>query len=250
MDAKRLFLVIALSCASAVARAQPDADRSLRSAAPSELPADGSDSRVLSVQLDGSIGRPGDIRMVADQATVQNALAAGGGATRDSYRLGTLLLRRTGLGDGPVDCIPLEALHASLLMQDDPELGKRTDVIRQLLSGQRIRVDARDAVAGEVGIRPVLLQDGDLLALPGRSGVVYVATAQGAIVRVPHSPSAAADVYIDQLPKADRKGVGKFVLHYPNGRQLELALDAWRYRPTRVPPGSLIAPDSVCLRSE
>ncbi|MDP9141308.1 MAG: hypothetical protein M3O62_11030 [Pseudomonadota bacterium] len=147
-------------------------------------------------------------------------------------------------------CTPLAARHASLLIQDDPKLGARTDLISQLQSGQLVRIGARDGLAGEPGVPTFLLQEGDLLALPARSSVVYVATAEGTIVRLPHEPSAAADAYIKRLPRADRKGVDRFMLHYPNGEPLELAVDPWHYRPTMIPPGSLIAPESVCLLRE
>ncbi|HEY1075265.1 MAG TPA: hypothetical protein VGE51_01125 [Fontimonas sp.] len=247
MDAKRLLLITALSCVSALAHAQDDAGRSPRSTATIDSSAP---TGTVTVQLDGAVERPGNIKIPAADANVRNVLAAGGGATPDSYRLATLLLRRSGAGGDEPTCIPLAARHAGLLLQDDPRLGKDTEAIRQLMSGQRVRIDASDSVAAEPGARPVMLQDGDFLAIPARSGSVYVATGAGRIVRMPHLPSAPADEYVDQLPKEDRRGVSRFVLHYPNGRQFALSLGAWRYRPTAVPPGSLIAPESVCLRSE
>lgn len=247
MDVKRLFLISALAFASVDTGLAAETGRALRATSALDQSSTDSPADQVAILVAGAVERPGAATLPVAQATVAGVLAAVGGASRESYRLATLLLRRTGENSENAACLPLAARHASLLIQDDPKLGSRTDLITQVLSGQLVRIAARDGLAG---VPTFLLQAGDLLALPARSSVVYVATAQGAIVRLPHEPSAPAETYLEQLPKTERKGVDAFTLHYPNGRQLELAVDPWNYRPTMIPPGSLIAPESVCLLRE
>jgi hypothetical protein len=251
MDVKRLFLISALVFASVDISLAAEIGRALRvTTALNQSSTDSSEDHQVTILVAGAVERPEAVTLPAAEATVAGVLAAAGGASRESYRLSTLLLRRTGVDSDEAACMPLAARHASLLIQDDAKLGARTDLISQLLSGQLVRIAARDYLAGESGVPTLLLQEGDLLALPARSTVVYVATVQGRIVRLPHEPSAAAEIYLGQLPTVDRKGIDKVLLHYPSGQQIELALDPWRYRPTMIPPGSLIAPDSVCLLRE
>ncbi len=250
MDVKRLFLISALVCASVDTGFAAETGRALRVAMALDQASTDSPEDRVAILVAGAVERPGSVTLSAAKATVAEVLAAVGGASRESYRLSTLLLRRTGVDRADVACTPLAARHAALLIQDDPKLGSRTDLIAQLLSGQLVRINARDGLAGEPGVPTFLLQTDDLLALPSRSAVVYVATAHGTIVRLQHEPSAPAETYLKQLQKADIKGVDEFVLHYPNGQQLELAVDPWHYRLTMIPPGSLIAPESVCLLRE
>ncbi len=247
VDAGRFAAVVVLAFALIGGDAAAEAGRALQvSSALGEAPASVSGHGV-SVVVAGAVERPGGVSLSAEDATVAKVLQAVGGASRQGYRLATLLLRRTGQNAEPA-CLPAASRHAMLLIKGDPTLGSRDDLVTQLSSGQLIRLDARDAVVAEAV--PLLLQDGDLLALPQRTGTVYVAGAQGAIVRMQHDPTAAAKAYLAQLPKAERQGVDEFVLHYPNGRTLNLALDAWNYQPTMVPPGSLIAPGSVCFQRD
>lgn len=249
MDVMRFLMMLMSLFVFADGALAAEANRRLQPTDTLDLSAAEADGRVA-VLLAGAVERPGSVVLDAVQATVGRAIAAAGGASRDSYRFATLLLRRTGANADAAECLPVMARLAGLLIQDDPKLGSRTDLVSQLASGQLISLDPRDTVAATPGVAPLLLQDGDLLALPSRSSVVYMATAQGAIVRLRHEPAAPAERYIEQLPKADRRGIDEFILHYPNGQQTELAIDAWRYRPTMIPPGALIAPDSVCLRRD
>lgn len=250
MDVKRLILISVLLFAQHGSGQAAEAGRPLRATPSVSSPSSVSPSDRVTVLLAGAVERPGAVGLAAAQASVANALAAAGGTSRQSYRLATLLLRRSRADTAQAECLPLDARHAALLIEDDPLLAVRKDLVSQLLSGQLIRLDARDDIVSEPGVPTFLLHDGDLLAVPARSSVVYVATTGGAIRRLRHEPSAPAESYLKQLSKADRQGADDFVLHYPNGRQLELAIEAWRYRPTMVPPGSLIAPDQVCLRRE
>lgn len=208
----------------------------------------------LSVRVAGAVSRPGVAMISPLAATLDGLLARAGDVLPEGYRFGTLVLRAASAGaavssDGPAVCLPPADFHALLLLGDDPALSLDADTTAAIRQRRLARATAPTLVRGSLGAAEwPKLQDGDIVAVPQRTPLVYVAAADGRVARLQHESSVLADEYLD---RADLGGSGaKHVLLYPDGRPIELSLDAWRYRPTMVPPGSLIAPAVGCLPVE
>ncbi|MFA5940152.1 MAG: hypothetical protein WC809_12415 [Sinimarinibacterium sp.] len=242
-------LLVALG-AGAAATAAETPQPGLRLSAPGE-------AVKISVTAVGAVKRPGKVAVSPLAATVDGVISVAGGARTDAYRFAVMVLRAdTGASaeaeSSSARCVPLADLHAALLVRDDADLASDAALSRQLLGGQLRRAALQDVVLGLETASPAPdLLDGDMLVLPGRTGTVYVAAdGSGRIARFQHEPTVRAEEYLRLADPEDAADVDRYVLLYPNGRAVDLRLAPWRYEPTMVPPGSLIAPAVDCLPGE
>ena len=189
-------------------------------------------------------------------ATVDAVTEAAGGKRLDAYRFAAMILRADPDAVASVDpavqrCVPLADLHAALLLRDDIALGAQADLADRLLNGQLRRGGLQNIVLGvEKAYREPELLDGDVLALPARTGTVYVVPSAGRIMKFQHEATVRAEEYLQLADPEDTADVDRYILLYPSGRAVDLKLAPWRYEPTMVPPGSLIAPAVDCLPGE
>lgn len=211
------------------------------------------DAATVSVTVVGAVRKPRKVIASPLAATVDALIESAGGPWPETYRFAAMILRAgpaIATSEASGRCVPLADLHASLLLRDDAGLGSKRELVDGLLAGQRHRVGMQELVLGSERGLPTQLMDGDVLALPARTGVVYVAPGRGPVARLQHEPTLRAEEY---LRRADPSGDGDashYLLLYPDGRSVTLELEPWRYVPRVVPPGSLIAPAVDCLPGE
>lgn len=201
------------------------------------------------VEVVGAVMHPRSVALSSAAMSADEALAQAGGADVDAYRFATLLLRRTTEVAPRFPCVAPGARHAALLMAEDPALNGQTEWTAGLLEGRIQRLAMHDRPFGRLGSdrAAVMLRAGDILAVPRRSRRVYVVYADGATESLEHRAELMAGDYLDQVPQQRLAGRGEYVLHYPDGSALELALEAWNAEPMVVPPGSMLAPVARCL---
>ncbi|MEQ1438353.1 hypothetical protein AAG565_03220 [Fontimonas sp. SYSU GA230001] len=205
----------------------------------------------IAVEVLGAVGQPGRVTLSPLAATVDAVVQAAGGLLPDAYRFGTIVLRAgADAGAGVAACVSAADLQASLLLGDDAALGGRRDLVEALRSGRLHRVGQQAAVLGDEPPPPLSLQQGDVVVVPARAAAVYVLTPGARIVRLQHEAALRAEAYLRRADPEAAAHPGRQVLLFPNGREVELSLKPWRYEPTMVPPGSLIAPAVDCLPSE
>lgn len=241
--------VVGVFCAEMAAARSPQPERqSLRLSRPGE-------AVTIAVAVAGAVKQPGSVVVSPLAATIDNVLGAAGGVMPDGYRFAAILLRETTAAAATPEatsgrCVPVTDLHAALLLRDDPVLSLRRDLADQLLAGRLRRAGVQElAVATEGPSTAPNVLNGDILALPARTGTVYVAPSAGRILAFQHEPTARAEEYLRKADPDESSDVDRYVLMYPSGRSVSLQLEAWHYEPTMVPPGSLIAPAIDCLPS-
>lgn len=204
----------------------------------------------VSVEVTGAVAKSGAVSLAGPSATVDDALGGAGGVGVDAYRFALLLLRPVAESPARFPCVTPGARHAALLIGDDPVLRAQNDLVARLRDGRVQRLFAQQGAFGRLGSDrggSMMLRSGDVLALPQRSGRVYVIAMDGRVESVVHDPRLTADDYLDQLPSERVVRRRDYVLHYPDGHVTELMLEGWNAEPTVVPPGSMLAPAAGCL---
>lgn len=88
------------------------------------------------------------------------------------------------------------------------------------------------------------LLDGDQLFIPGRIKWILVDGAVRDVGLRPFATGQRAEDYIEESGGILRSA-GETSLTYPDGRVIQLKLDAWNYEPVSVPPGSVIMVDDA-----
>jgi hypothetical protein len=201
------------------------------------------------VEVVGAVRHPGSVALTSAGMNADEALAQVGGADADAYRFANLLLRRTAEAAPRFPCVAPGARHAALLMADDAALKGQTELTAGLLDGRIQRLAMHDRPFGRLGSdrAAVMLRAGDILVVPRRSGRVYIVYADGATESLEHRAELTAGDYLDQVPRQRLARLGEYLLHYPDGSAVGLALEAWNAEPMVVPPGSMLAPAAGCL---
>jgi hypothetical protein len=208
---------------------------------------DSSDTVVVDVL--GAVARPGRLELKNAAAMADGVFAQLGGTRTGAYPFASLLLRVVDATPPRFHCVTPGARHAALLMGEDPALRVEAALIAGLLDGRIQRMSLLDRPFGRLGSdrSATMLRSGDTLAVPLRPQRVHVVFADGTVASVAHRAELMAGDYLDQLP-ADRLARRRdYVLHYPDGHVVRLALEAWNAEPTAVPPGSMLAPAAACL---
>lgn len=243
------MLALTLSMVGAEAAAVDSA-----SAAHSKLRLSGPGEAVtISVAVVGAVRQPRKVIVSPLAATVDALIESAGGTWPETYRFAAMVLRADPApkaGETSGRCLPLADLHASLLLRDDAGLATKPELVDKLLAGRLHRAEPQELVVGTERAPSMQLMDGDVLALPARTGTVYVAGSGGRVARLQHEPTLRAEEYVRQADAAAATDVSRHVLLYPDGRSVILDLEPWRYVPRMVPPGSLIAPAVDCLPGE
>ena len=201
------------------------------------------------VEVVGAVMHPGSVALTSARMSADQVLAQAGGTGADAYRFANLLLRRVAETAPRFPCVAPGARHAALLMADDPALRDQAELIAGLLDGRIQRLTLHDRPFGRLGSdrAAAMLRADDILAVPRRSRRIYLVYADGATESLEHRAELTAKDYLDQAPQKRLAKRGEYVLHYPDGNAVGLALEAWNAEPTVVPPGSMLAPVAGCL---
>ncbi|MFP5307619.1 MAG: hypothetical protein ACLGI7_17595, partial [Gammaproteobacteria bacterium] len=166
-------------------------------------------ARLPLVDIIGAVRNVDSLRLAPGGATLDEALAHAGGVSANGYRFAAMVLRpRSAVPTAPPrveGCVPLQVLHVSLLLRDDPVLSAYTMLVDEARDGRRVRVDARAAPQAGLGSDRVAvpLHVGDAVAVPQRSAHVYVAAPGGQAVSLRHEPLATADDYLERAALDD-----------------------------------------------
>lgn len=184
-------------------------------------------------------------------ARVDDAIADAGGLREDAYPLGAMLYRRLPdeRGDSATAGVERDLVAGALdglqVALSGPFGGeRRARLIAELRTEgrfMRVPVAADAALQRRFPERNPALAPGDVLFLPTRPETVTVIGAVRSPGQMAFHSGATADDYLEQaggwLPGARRQ---RSAVYLPDGKLRDLSLSFWNYKPTAVPPGSII----------
>jgi polysaccharide biosynthesis/export protein len=158
------------------------------------------------ITLQGAFNQPG-VHQFDQGAKLSKLLEQAGGLKDEAYPFGAIFLRKK-------------------LKTSNDDLG-------------RMVVETDPAVITLYTERDTLLKDGDYLFIPYRMNTVAVLGAVLNPTTLPFVTGQRAETYIQQSGGLTKQA-GSLYIMLPNGIIEQTNVASWNYKPTLIPPGSLI----------
>lgn len=202
------------------------------------------------VEISGAVRKPGLILLKRSHLPVSDAVALAGGYAPEAYLFGAVLLRksleRNTTAGRASPCLPDSERQALATIESALPFDRARELIESVLSRRLSRSPVRLEPLGPRGgvVSELALTDGDVLVIPPRPAHVHVAGAVKRQGSITYQPGWLAEDYRKVAQDSGRSLFGRDVIVLPGGESRTLDLGFWNYRPTAVPPGSLLIFDA------